>query len=72
MDSKVKRFQLERFEDVSGVSGTGIVADGVVFSNGKVVIHWLGETSSIVVWDSLDDAMKIHGHAGRTAIRWVD
>lgn len=29
-DTKVRRFVLERTEDVSGISGTGTVADGVV------------------------------------------
>ena len=28
-------FILRRLEDVSGVSGTGVVAEGVEFSNGK-------------------------------------
>lgn len=33
-------FELERLEDVSGISGTGIVAQGVEFDNGKVCIAW--------------------------------
>jgi hypothetical protein len=34
-------FQLMRDEDVSGVSGVGRVAVGVVFPSGKVVLEWL-------------------------------
>lgn len=52
--------------DVSGISGTGIVAEGVVFDNGKTVIHWFGERQSIVVWELLEDAIEIHGHNGNT------
>lgn len=34
----MKRFHLVRKEDASGVSGTGHVAEGIMFSDGKVVI----------------------------------
>ena len=34
----IKRFRFKRTEDVSGISGTGIVAEGVEFTNGKVVM----------------------------------
>src|SRR5574337_1315367 len=69
----LRRFYLYREVDVTGVSGTDIVAEGIVFvtheeedafPDGKVVIHWLGQHSSLVIWDSLDDAMAIHGHVG--------
>ena len=36
--------------------------EGVLFLDGKVVIHWLTQCSSISVWDSFDDMMAIHGH----------
>lgn len=64
-------FQLDRKEDVSGVSGTGIVAEGVQFSNGKVVISWLSENTSIAVYDSLEMAMNVHCHGGKTMVVWV-
>ena len=35
------RFQLRRAEDVSGSSGTGIVAEGVISNRGRVVLFWL-------------------------------
>lgn len=38
-ESNIRRFIL-RSEDVSGTSGTGVVAEGVEFSNGQVAIHW--------------------------------
>ena len=64
-------FALHRGQDVTGVSGTGTVAHGVQFADGTVVIRWLGEFASTVVWDSLDAAMKVHGHDGKTRVVWV-
>lgn len=64
-------FQLHRDHDVSGISGTGIVADGVVFPDGVTVIRWRGERRSTVVWQSVDDVEAIHGHGGATRIVWA-
>lgn len=64
----MQTFTLLRTEDVSGVSGTGTVADGVEFDDGTVVIRWRGENRSTVVWDTLDDAIAVHGHDGRTQV----
>ena len=36
--------------------------EGVVFPDGKCVLNWLTAISSISVWDSFADAMRIHGH----------
>jgi hypothetical protein len=72
MTDTSRRFVLERTEDVSGVSGVGTVADGVVWPNGLVTICWRGEYSSVVVWQNLDDAMTIHGHDGATKAVFID
>jgi hypothetical protein len=61
-------FHLVRHEDVSGVSGTGRVAEGVEFTDGPVVIRWFGDNPSTVIWESLDAAMAVHGHDGRTVV----
>jgi hypothetical protein len=61
-----KPFRLDRNTDYSGVSGTGVVAEGVEFPNGKVLIKWLGDRPSLVLWQSMDDAVAIHGHNGGT------
>ena len=61
-------FFLRREEDETGVSGVGHVADGVVFPNGKAVLCWLGELSSVGVYSSLADLEKIHGHNGKTKV----
>ncbi len=64
-------FALYRHHDVSGVSGTGTVAHGVQFADGTTVLRWLGASPSTVVWASLDDAMKVHGHDGKTHLVWL-
>ena len=64
----MRTFTLERDTDVSGVSGTGTVADGVVFPDGVTVIRWRGERQSTVVWPSVEDVEAIHGHNGATRI----
>lgn len=68
----MRRFQLHRDVDVSGVSGTGVVADGVAFDDGVTVVHWRGERRSTVVWPSVDDVEVIHGHGGATRLVWID
>ncbi len=71
-DVAARRFQLHRSRDVSGVSGTGVVADGVEFPDGGVVVRWRGRRPSTVVWSSVDDVHEIHGHGGATRVVWLD
>lgn len=69
----MRRFNLVRDEDVSGVSGTGIVAEGVEFGDETVAIRWcVGPARSTVIWDDINDAELVHGHEGRTRIEWLD
>jgi hypothetical protein len=73
MNDMFKRFLLVRDHDVTGVSGTGRVAEGIQFSDGRAVIRWcVGEHRSTVHWLSVDDAIAVHGHNGATRIEWVD
>ena len=70
-------FTLHRDEDVSGVSGTGIVLEGVVFSTGVTVIHWLtpAPRGSLNVFDSFEQFMAIHVGAhpeNRSVIEFSD
>jgi hypothetical protein len=64
----VQTFHLLRLADESGVSGTGWVAEGAVFSNGWVILAWLGETPSINFYPSIADVEAIHGHGGSTRV----
>jgi hypothetical protein len=66
-----KPFALYRDQDITGVSGTGTVAHGVRFADGTTALRWLGDSPSTVIWASLDDAMKIHGHDGKTRLVWL-
>jgi hypothetical protein len=70
--SRMRRFVLERSEDLTGTSGTGIVAEGVVFSNGHVAYTWLSPLASVTVVQSVDIVEKLHGHDGRAHVRFID
>jgi len=37
--SDIRTFHLVRDEDKTGISGTGVIAEGVVFFSGRVVIE---------------------------------
>ncbi len=69
-EPRLTRFLLVREEDETGVSGTGIVAEGVRFTNGQCVISWLTEYTSVAVYPNAEEIIKIHGHDGRTKISW--
>jgi len=66
----VKRFVLNRKKDESGVSGTGIVADGVQFPCGKCVLCFRMEPHSVIVFNSISEVEQVHGHNGKTLIEW--
>jgi hypothetical protein len=73
----MRTFTVHREYDVSGVSGTGVVVEGVLFSTGVVVVHWLtpAPRGSIGVWDSLDQFLSIHVQPhpeNRTVVRFDD
>jgi hypothetical protein len=65
-------FALVRDTDETGISGTGIVAEGVEFSDGTCSMRWRTKTTSTAVYASIDDLMEIHGHEGKTRIVWED
>ena len=66
----MRTFRLIRTEDVSGVSGTGRVAEGVEFHDGQVVMSWFGRHHTIEVSPSIETTMAIHGHDGKTKVVW--
>lgn len=62
-------FRLERHTDISGISGTGHIADGVLWPDGTATLRWLGEHPSTVFWDRGHTSVDhIHGHGGATSI----
>lgn len=70
--STMRRFVLKRDLDVSGTSGTGIVAEGIEFSNGQVSIHWLSQLESVGVYANAKVLNQLHGHQGSTKVVWID
>lgn len=72
MRELARRFHLKRIEDVHGVSGTGVVAEGVQFTNGYVCLTWLTPLTSLCIYHSVVVLEKIHGHDGRTIVVFDD
>jgi hypothetical protein len=72
LKSKMRRFVLIRDVDKSGNSGTGLVAEGVQFSCGRVVMTWLSHLASIAIYENIGVITQLHGHEGATNIFWVD
>jgi len=68
---KMKMFYLNRLEDESGVSGTGRVAQGFIFDNGKVALTWLLEHPSVTIYDNIGEVRAIHSHDGKTEIEMI-
>jgi hypothetical protein len=68
-----RRFHLYRHADETGVSGTGIVAEGVQFQDGVVSMRWCVKPArSTTSYDNVPDVTTIHGHDGKTEIVWID
>lgn len=68
----MKLFQLNRIEDETGISGVGVVAQGVVFDNGWCAMIWLTSNFSVVVYPSIQMLEAIHGHNGKTRVEFYD
>jgi hypothetical protein len=68
----VRRFEFHRDTDVTGVSGTGVVVQGVEFDDLTVVCRWISERPSTVFWSEIEHATRVHGHDGKTRLVWVD
>jgi len=66
----MRTFYLNRSEDETGVSGTGRVAQGIEFDNGRCALTWLTIYTSIAVYENIEMVENIHGHDGRTIIEW--
>ena len=69
--SSAKVFVLQRSEDVSGTSGTGIVAEGVEFSDGTCVLHWISQLHSIEICGNMHVVEAIHSHEGKTKVVYL-
>ena len=63
-------FQLIRDVDVSGVSGIGAVAEGVVFHDGQVALSWYGPFHTTELLPNIGAVHAVHGHNGNTRVVW--
>jgi hypothetical protein len=64
-------FTIHRDEDPSGVSGTGVIAEGWECSSGEwVVLVWLSETPSMETHRDIRTVERVHGHGGKSRIVW--
>ena len=68
-------FTIHREGDVTGISGTGLVLDGVVFHTGQVVVCWRSAHRSITVFDDWNDFDAVHLRAhpeNRSRVTFAD
>jgi len=58
----IKTFTMYRQSDETGVSGVGIVTQGVILASGWCVVNWLlpSPKGSLAVFDSIRDFLQIH------------
>lgn len=58
----IRAFTVCRQHDDTGVSGEGIVIEGVVLATGQCIVHWLypPPRGGIAVFDSMSDFVKVH------------
>jgi hypothetical protein len=66
--SACRTFKLVRVQDETGISGTGVVAEGIEFTNGWCAMSWLTAMHSVAVYPNAKALEAIHGHNGRTRL----
>ncbi len=70
--SNMRPFVLVRSDDATGTSGTGVVAEGVEFSNGQVAMHWLSQMETVSIYANIKVVEVLHSHEDRTKIVFLD
>jgi hypothetical protein len=73
----IQTFTVARRSDETGVSGEGVVIEGVLLATGQCIAHWLypRPKGSIAIFDSMNDFITVHikPHPGnRTIITYDD
>ena len=58
----LRAFTVFRKSDETGVSGDGVVIEGVELATGQCIVHWLypPPRGGIAIFESLDDFIKVH------------
>jgi hypothetical protein len=70
INQKMRKFHLARTEDVNGVSGVGVVAEGVEFTNGMCALTWFSPYPCVNVYANAKVVVQVHSHEGRTNLVW--
>jgi hypothetical protein len=73
----IRTFTVARQYDETGVSGEGVVIEGVTLATGQCIAHWLfpPPRGSIAVFDSMSDFIAVHIQphpSNRTIITYDD
>ncbi|MGI9554585.1 MAG: hypothetical protein ACR2M6_01320 [Vampirovibrionia bacterium] len=73
----IEMFTVCRQHDETGVSGEGVIIEGVVLGTGQCIVHWLypPPRGGIAIFDSMTDFVKVHiqPHPGnKTIITYQD
>jgi len=73
----IRTFTVARQYDETGVSGEGVVIEGVTLATGQCIAHWLfpPPRGSIAVFDSMSDFITVHIRphpSNRTIITYDD
>tara|TARA_R100001129_G_scaffold112345_1_gene77341 strand:+ start:210 stop:530 length:321 start_codon:yes stop_codon:yes gene_type:complete len=58
----IRSFTVCRQHDETGISGEGVIIEGIVLASGHCIIHWLfpPPRGGIAIFDSLEDFLKVH------------
>jgi hypothetical protein len=58
----IRAFTVFRASDETGISGDGVVIEGVELATGQCIVHWLypPPRGGIAIFESLDDFIKVH------------
>lgn len=68
----MRTFTLLRHFDVSNVTGTGQVAQGVEFDDGTISLRWFGVRASTNNYACIDDVISVHCHGDKSEVVWHD
>jgi|TARA_R110002020_G_scaffold6878_9_gene29181 hypothetical protein len=73
----IRTFTVARRHDETGVSGEGVVIEGVTLATGQCMVHWLypPPRGGIAIFDSMSDFVKVHidpHPSNRTIITYDD
>jgi hypothetical protein len=58
----IRTFTVCRQQDETGVSGEGVIIEGILLGTGQCIVHWLfpPPRGGVAIFDSLEDFLKVH------------